>query len=76
MVDGSNMQFYYGGVFTNCGTTLNYNILLVANINDYWELKSSWGPSWEREAISEFPKVIAVVSVCSELIQLVDGDYI
>lgn len=46
MVDGSNMQFYHGGVFTNCGTSLSYNMALVASYDNMYRLKSSWGPSW------------------------------
>lgn len=46
MVDASNMQFYHGGVFTNCGTSLSYNMLLTASYNNIFRLKSSWGPSW------------------------------
>lgn len=46
MVDASNMQFYSYGVFTNCGTVLNYNMLLVTLINGEFSLKASWGTSW------------------------------
>lgn len=46
IVDASNMQFYHSGIFTNCGTTLNYNMLLTASIDTYFRLKSSWGPQW------------------------------
>lgn len=46
MVDGTNMQFYQQGIFTNCDTSLNFNMLLTAYRGDYFSLRSSWGNRW------------------------------
>lgn len=56
MVDGANMQFYRGGLFTNCGTSLSYNMLLTASIDTYFRLKSSWGPGWGEGGYIRIPK--------------------
>ena len=46
MVDGTNLQFYRSGIFSNCGTNPNVAMLLVASISNFWRLKNSWGSSW------------------------------
>ena len=56
MVDASNMQFYHGGIFSNCGTNLNYNMLLTASTYNSFRLKASWGPSWGEGGYIELVK--------------------
>lgn len=60
MVDGSNMQFYRNGIFTNCGTTLSYNMLLTGSVggsfDTYFTLKSSWGNSWGEFGYIRIPR--------------------
>lgn len=45
-VDASNFQFYGGGVFNNCKTSLNHGVTLVAFDASTWTIKNSWGSSW------------------------------
>jgi KDEL-tailed cysteine endopeptidase len=50
--DGSDWQFYSGGVLTDaCGVNLDHGVLVVgygtdASQGDYWKVKNSWGPDW------------------------------
>jgi C1A family cysteine protease len=50
--DGSDWQFYSGGVLTDaCGVNLDHGVLVVgygtdATQGDYWKVKNSWGPDW------------------------------
>jgi len=45
-VDATNWAAYQTGIFSNCGTNLNYDALLVGQTDDYWTLKNSWGTGW------------------------------
>lgn len=45
-VDGSNMNFYSGGIFYNCGMNLTLAVALVGMDDSAWKLKNSWGASW------------------------------
>lgn len=51
-VDASNWSFYSGGIFNNCGTSLNHGVLAVGyNVSEdgsdsYWLVQNSWGTSW------------------------------
>ena len=50
--DGSDWQFYSGGVLTDsCGVNLDHGVLVVgygtdSAQGDYWKVKNSWGPDW------------------------------
>jgi C1A family cysteine protease len=50
-VDANNWSFYSGGVFTNCGTSLDHGVTLVAsNFEEGWvKVRNSWGGSWGEE---------------------------
>jgi C1A family cysteine protease len=45
-VDANNWSKYASGIFTNCGTSLDHNVLLVGVTDTYWKIKNSWGTSW------------------------------
>ena len=46
-VDASNWSFYSGGVFSNCGNSINHAVLAIGfNKNDEWILRNSWGTRW------------------------------
>jgi len=44
--DAQNWSFYSGGIFSNCGTSLDHGILLAGYTSSYWLVKNSWGASW------------------------------
>lgn len=44
--DASNWKPYRSGIFTNCGTSVTHDVLLVAQTTNYWKIKNSWGLSW------------------------------
>lgn len=44
--DATNWSKYSSGVFTNCSTHLNHDILLVGVSDGYWKIKNSWGTGW------------------------------
>lgn len=44
--DASNWSRYSSGVFSNCKTSLNHDILLVGMSSTYWKIKNSWGSTW------------------------------
>jgi C1A family cysteine protease len=46
IVDAHNWQFYSGGIFTNCGTSLDHAVLLVGYDSSSWIIKNSWGEQW------------------------------
>ncbi|EAR95695.1 papain family cysteine protease (macronuclear) [Tetrahymena thermophila SB210] len=45
-VDANNWKLYTGGVFSNCGTSLDHGVLLVGYENNAWIVKNSWGTTW------------------------------
>jgi C1A family cysteine protease len=52
-VDAQAWSFYGGGIFSNCGTSLDHGVLAVGynydaedNSKSYWIVKNSWGASW------------------------------
>lgn len=44
--DATNWSKYSSGIFNNCATSLNHDILLVGVSNTYWKIKNSWGTAW------------------------------
>lgn len=50
-VDATAMQFYFGGIMTNCPSTeANHAVNIVGfddtNVPPYWIIRNSWGASW------------------------------
>lgn len=52
-IDGSNLQFYAGGVFRDDDCVpgqVNHGLLIIGygteEGRDYWLIKNSWGPNW------------------------------
>ena len=45
-VDASKWSSYGGGVFKNCGSSLNHGVTLIGMTDDYWHVKNSWGGNW------------------------------
>jgi len=45
-VDAQNWSSYGGGVFSNCGDSLDHGVLLAGYTSSYWLVKNSWGASW------------------------------
>lgn len=45
-VDAGNWSSYGGGVFNNCGNSINHGVLAVGFNGEYWKVKNSWGPGW------------------------------
>lgn len=45
-VDATNWSKYASGVFNNCKTSLDHDVLLVGVVGDNWKIKNSWGTSW------------------------------
>lgn len=44
--DATNWSRYSSGIFNNCKTSLNHDILLVGLTSTYYKIKNSWGNSW------------------------------
>lgn len=45
-LDANNFQLYSGGIFNNCGNSIDHCVLLVGYTPNYWIVKNSWGGSW------------------------------
>ena len=45
-VDAQNWSFYGGGVFYDCGESIDHGVLAVGYTEDYWIVKNSWGGDW------------------------------
>lgn len=45
-VDANKWSPYKSGIFNNCGTRLDHDVLLVGVSDSYWKIKNSWGTSW------------------------------
>jgi len=45
-VDANNWSHYSSGIFNNCKTSLDHDVLLVGASDQYWKIKNSWGPRW------------------------------
>lgn len=48
-VDASRWSSYASGVFKNCDSNLNHEVLLTGMTSDYWKLRNSWGTSWGEQ---------------------------
>jgi C1A family cysteine protease len=47
--DATNWSRYSSGIFNNCKTNLNHDILLVGMTSAYYKVKNSWGSSWGEQ---------------------------
>jgi len=45
-VDAQNWQHYTGGIFNNCGTSLDHGVIAVGYTATYWYVRNSWGTGW------------------------------
>lgn len=45
-VDAERWQGYHGGIFSNCGTSLDHAVLAVGYDQNSWKVKNSWGTWW------------------------------
>ena len=45
-VDANNWSHYASGIFNNCKTSLDHDVLLVGATDEYWKIKNSWSASW------------------------------
>lgn len=46
-VDAEQWQFYTGGVFSDCGTSLDHGVLAAGyDTSSNWYVKNSWGADW------------------------------
>jgi C1A family cysteine protease len=45
-VDATNWSKYTTGIFNNCKTGLNHDVLLVGASDTFWKIKNSWGTTW------------------------------
>jgi len=48
-VDATNWSPYRGGVFNNCGASINHAVLLVAYVGGVYKIKNSWGTGWGEQ---------------------------
>lgn len=45
-VDATKWSNYKSGIFNNCSTNLNHDVLLVGETSSYHKIKNSWSTSW------------------------------
>jgi hypothetical protein len=45
-VDAEEWQHYTGGIFSNCGTSLDHAVLAVGYDTSAFKIKNSWGTYW------------------------------
>merc|ERR1712224_39511 len=45
-VDAESWQNYGGGIFSNCGYSLDHAVLAVGYDSSSWKIKNSWGTGW------------------------------
>jgi len=48
-VDAQTWSYYRGGLFSNCGTSLDHAVLAVGYDSSAWKIKNSWGAGWGEE---------------------------
>ena len=45
-VDANNWSKYASGIFNNCKTSIDHDVMLVGATDTYWKIKNSWSSSW------------------------------
>jgi len=45
-VDANSWSYYRGGLFSDCGTSLDHAVLAVGYDSSSWKIKNSWGAGW------------------------------
>lgn len=48
-VDAEEWSFYTGGVFSNCGSSLDHGVIAVGFGSFGWKVRNSWGSSWGED---------------------------
>ena len=48
-VEASKWAHYKGGVFSDCGTSLNHAVTLIGANNGSWIIKNSWVSKWGEQ---------------------------
>lgn len=54
MVDGTNFQFYYGGLYSDCQMKQNTALLLVGMNDQGWRLRAGYGVTWGEDGYIRF----------------------
>jgi C1A family cysteine protease len=47
--DATNWNKYTSGIFNNCATNINHDIMLVGYTSTYWKIKNSWGTGYGEQ---------------------------
>lgn len=45
-VDAEQWSYYTGGIYSNCGYSLDHAVLAVGYDSSSWKVKNSWGTGW------------------------------
>ena len=63
-VDAENFHLYHSGVFSQCGTRLNYGGLLVGATSAYYTLKLSWGYNFGEAGYIRLERRSDICGIC------------
>ena len=65
-VDAQNWSFYTGGIFSNCGTSLDHGVAVVGygvdGGKDFWIIRNSWASSWGEDGYIRIARNTAVAN--------------
>lgn len=69
-IDATQLQYYTGGILSDCGTSINHAVLLVGynSIDASWKVKNSWGPAWGENGYFRLSAAITnnqIANTCS-----------